>query len=143
MEKKFNNSVNEMNLNHTITVCLVLLLTCKPILTSEADTVQPTDASGDTSTEANPVDGDKKPETDSGVVKCAKKVLENLGLEGLDNASDTDMVMCPSVKSTCCTVKDQLVINETWIAGKAKENLQAKFDVHLKVNLWFIYKKAC
>lgn len=121
--------------NQKLILCLVLLFTCKPILSSEADLPQGADANGSDSNEANPDQGDKKAETDSGVVKCSKNVMEKLGLEGQDNASDTELALCPNVKSSCCTVKDQIVIYDTWVAGKVKENLQAKFDVHLKVSI--------
>lgn len=119
-----------MNLKKIISLSLIISLTFQPIFSSEAGTEA--QANAESSDPATSGDA-KKAEKDSGAIKCHKKVLTDLGLEGVDQAADIDLELCPWVESSCCTVKDQLLIHETWTTAKVQENLKAKFDFHTKV----------
>ena len=118
-----------MNLKKSLIFCIILLLSAEKYLASEGQGTSNANASGT----GKPGDPNAKPLIPT-TPKCNLKFLKLLGLEGTEYAAETGMTFFPSVKSTCCTQKDELMLYDIWITGKAKENLQNKFNIQAGVS---------
>ena len=60
---------------------------------------------------------------------CNKDILNKIGLEGLKSAHTNKMRMCPSIKQSCCTLKDQKKIYKLW-ANTEGPRLEKNLKVH-------------
>ena len=65
--------------------------------------------------------------------KCHKKALEGFGFVGESHAKEMELVMCPSVKNSCCTKEDQLMMYERWVIDKEGEDLKNRLDFQAQV----------
>jgi hypothetical protein len=61
--------------------------------------------------------------------KCNQELVRSFGLIGKTVPSSAPMEMCPSVKDSCCTKKDQMNIYNNWINMKESEYVTRLFDI--------------
>jgi hypothetical protein len=57
---------------------------------------------------------------------CNLDMLNSLGFVGKLNPDGERLVMCPQLRSTCCTKTDQIVMYENFVLKKEEEELVAK-----------------
>lgn len=65
--------------------------------------------------------------------RCHRNVLIALGFEGHDKPETHKINMCPSIKSSCCTLADQGTMYSSWVLGLEEESLQNLFLSHQQV----------
>ena len=56
-------------------------------------------------------------------VRCQKKLLVSLGLEGRSTAKAMSLQMCTGIKNSCCRHSDQLTIFDNWVKSNEYNGL--------------------
>lgn len=64
---------------------------------------------------------------------CFQKALQAIGLEGVPNAIEQNIKMCPGVKLSCCKPSDQVLIYEHWIQEGGEKFIQNRFAFYEEV----------
>ena len=123
-----------MNLKKAFPALFLLLLLgvtlsedAKPAKPDAAPTKE-TDTGGDGAPTAPP-----KPKGPA----CFQKALQALGLEGVPNAVEESLEMCPGVKHSCCKPSDQAIIYENWVTKGGEKFLQNRFQFYQEVFLYY------
>lgn len=68
---------------------------------------------------------DTEKEDDNEPISCNRPLLISLGFEGQDKPGKANLDMCPQVRHSCCTKKDQMNIYENWITNREEERYKA------------------
>lgn len=69
----------------------------------------------------------------SGADVCFRDLLQSYSLNGLDNAQEIQLSMCPSVAKSCCQQVDQEAIYSNWIHGGEEEAVNDRYNQNAKV----------
>lgn len=64
---------------------------------------------------------------------CFQKSLIALGLEGVPNAINESLKMCPGVTSSCCKVSDQVLMYEGWVGEGNEKYITNRFEFYSQV----------
>ena len=79
---------------------------------------------------------DEEEEEEQGPL-CNQSLLNSYNLMGQENPEELKMDICTSVTSSCCQLKDQLVIFDGFKTGGEIEALSERLGYHSRVNLFF------
>ena len=81
-------------------------------------------------------------------IPCNQELLETFGMEGVENAHQDFLEMCPTIKNSCCSIPDQLIIYKNWEELEQGKNIDFRFKYHQDIyfllldNLDEVYLKA-
>ena len=70
--------------------------------------------------------------------KCNQDLVRSFGMIGREYPTATRMGMCPSINSSCCLQKDQLMIFNNWISMKEKDFVTRRFDINQEIYTKFL-----
>ena len=89
-------------------------------------------------TEETPSDSTTTPSASPESRACNLSVIKELGLTGVESVQTSSLIMCPTIKSTCCQKEDQITLYENWITKKESQNLKDRFSYHESVYTKFL-----
>lgn len=73
-------------------------------------------------------DGDKESEESALEEKCNTDLVRAFGMQGRVTPTLAPLDMCPTVRRSCCRVKDQLVMYASWQLGGQRRLIRDRFD---------------
>ena len=83
-------------------------------------------------------DGDKDSSESAEVDKCNTDLIRAFGMQGRVTPTLTPLEMCPTVRRSCCRVKDQLSIYAAWKKGGQERLIRDRFGKMTRVYMRYL-----
>ena len=83
-------------------------------------------------------DGDKDSSETAEVDKCNTDLIRAFGMQGRVTPTLTPLEMCPTVRRSCCRVKDQLAIYAAWKKGGQERLIRDRFGKMTRVYMRYL-----
>ena len=83
-------------------------------------------------------DGEKESEETAEEEKCNSDLVRAFGMQGRVTPTLAPLDMCPTVRRSCCRVKDQLVMYASWQLGGQRRLIRDRFDHVSEVYMRYI-----
>ena len=64
---------------------------------------------------------------------CDKKLVQSYGMKVFNTPQDIKLMMCPTIKKSCCQIADQKVIYGNWIISKEESNVENHYKITLRL----------
>ena len=64
---------------------------------------------------------------------CYRDLVASYSMEGTDYPITTNIMMCPSIKKSCCLPKDQETMYINWVTGGEEQRVMSRYEGNIRV----------